>query len=109
MCIPSGSLLLLGKHPAIEGETNEFPLSCTARCRSHVEVIVHGAHIVCQSGRCTLSDTFAGIAPADQRGRAKMRGDIFREFAGARSPPRRTFIVRRDGRDFVASCFAKSE
>jgi hypothetical protein len=40
---------------------------------------------------------------------AKMRGDIFRDFADARSAPRRTFLMRRDGRDFVVLCFARAE
>jgi len=38
-----------------------------------------------------------------------MRGDIFRDFPDARSAPRRTFRLRRDGRDFVVFCFAKPE
>src|SRR5215468_1811243 len=40
---------------------------------------------------------------------AKMRGDIFHDFADARSRPRRTSVMHRDGRDFVVFCFARPE
>jgi hypothetical protein len=38
-----------------------------------------------------------------------MRGDIFGDFPDARSAPRRTLLMRRDGRDFVVFYFAKPE